>query len=434
MTSNNASTLQLPVPRFWPELRSEPQYGIAGKYMQLIEPESEADPVGLLVDFIVKFGSVVGSGPHFRVEATRHPLNLFALLVGATADGRKGTIDGHGRAFFKRVGQLTRERRGAHGVVVSEESTARLNVQSGLSSAEGLISAVRDPVESDEKVIDEGVEDKRLCIVESEFSSVLKRMEREDNTLSAVLRDAWDGKDLQTLTKHCPQLATRPHISLIAHSTPDELRRYLRRTEQVNGFINRFLITCVRRSKELPSGGDVDFLDASLEPLIKDVTEIASEVFSIGDFEIRRTAAANELWHESYHDLTTGVPGLVGATIARGAPLVLRLACIFALLDWCLEIDVRHLEAALALWEYCEGSARYVFADTLGDPIADTILPALRRALDSGLTRTEISALFNRNKSEDEINAALEVLEKCRLARHEKRSGAGRPAEIWLAT
>ena len=57
----------------------------------------------------------------------------------------------------------------------------------------------------------------------------------------------------------------------------------------------------------------------------------------------------------------------------------MRLALIYALLDQAEAIDVVHLEAGLAVWQYCEASARYIFGDLLGDPAADLILQTLRR-------------------------------------------------------
>ena len=70
-------------------------------------------------------------------------------------------------------------------------------------------------------------------------------MERQGNTLSAVLRDAWDHGNLRTLIKNNPNRATGAHISLIGHVTDDELRRYLDRTEMANGLANRLIFVCV---------------------------------------------------------------------------------------------------------------------------------------------------------------------------------------------
>ena len=46
-----------------------------------------------------------------------------------------------------------------------------------------------------------------------------------------------------------------PMSPSIGHITVEELRRNLTETETSNGFANRFLWCCVRRSKLLPEGG-----------------------------------------------------------------------------------------------------------------------------------------------------------------------------------
>src|SRR5947209_2408381 len=40
-------------------------YGLAGDIVRAIEPHSEADPVGLLLQALVMFGNVVGRCPYF---------------------------------------------------------------------------------------------------------------------------------------------------------------------------------------------------------------------------------------------------------------------------------------------------------------------------------------------------------------------------------
>lgn len=141
-------------------------------------------------------------------------------------------------------------------------------VLNGLSSGEGLIHAVRDPVVSRDKtgekvVLDDGVEDKRLLVMEPELAGVLKVMSREGNTLSPVIRQAWDEGTLQTLTKNSPTRATDAHVSIVGHVTKAELLRHLTETEAANGFANRFLWLLVKRSKELPFGGALHEEDTS---------------------------------------------------------------------------------------------------------------------------------------------------------------------------
>ena len=52
-------------------------------------------------------------------------------------------------------------------------------------------------------------------------------MERDGNSLSGVLRDAWDGKDLAPMTKGNRIRATAPHVGIVGHVTQNELLRNL---------------------------------------------------------------------------------------------------------------------------------------------------------------------------------------------------------------
>jgi hypothetical protein len=98
------------------------------------------------------------------------------------------------------------------------------------------------------------------------------------------------------------------------------------------------------------------------------------------------TEEALDGWSAAYPELSAERPGLVGAVIARAEAQVVRIALIFALLDRRDAIALEHLEAAMAVWAYCEASALRIFGDSLGDPVADDILRAIRQSGDNGMT------------------------------------------------
>ena len=400
-------------PTPWPSLAAAALYGLAGDIVRTIEPASEADPAALLMQTLVAFGNLIGRTAHFHAEADTHYLNEFAVLVGKTAKGRKGASWGRVRAVAEAV----------------DPDWARDRVLSGLSSGEGLIEAVRDAQRDREgEVVAPAVADKRLLAYEGEFASVLKQNERRGNTISVNLRHAWDGRPLGTLTRN-PLRATAAHVSLIGHCTASELIRLLSDTESANGFGNRILWVCVKRSKVLPDGGSLDpEMLASLQRRVREAVDFARDVG-----EMRRDASARELWHRVYGPLSEGKPGLAGSLTARAEAHVMRLACLYALMDRSCLVEVEHLSAALALWEYVEGSVRYVWGDSLGDPVADEILRNLRARAD-GLNRTKIRDLFHRHRSAEDIGRALAVLAEYGLARRENRETDGRPCEVWLAT
>lgn len=404
----------------WPELHSKALHGLAGEIVNAIKPETESDPVAILIQLLVFFGNAIGRNAHFQIEDTKHHANLFVCLVGASSRARKGTSEGRVRAMMREVDQEWEDNR----------------IKSGLSSGEGFINEVRDELkkwnikEKQFEVVEPAIVDKRLLVVEPEFASVLDVKERRNNTLSSQIRRAYDGGTLATMTKASPIKATNPHISIVAHITEAELRGRLTRTDAANGFANRILFPCVRRSQSLPFGGKP--VQEKISPLIGRLREAVACAKQVG--RMLMDQEAQDLWREAYERLTVDQPGLLGAVTARAEAQTLRLAMIYALLDGTGTIGKLHIQAAIAVWEYCETSAARIFGSLLGDDVADEILSALQQVGSKGLTRTEIRDLFGRNRSAERIATALGLLLTRGRAKAEIRSTEGRPSEVWIAT
>jgi hypothetical protein len=398
-------------------------HGLAGNIVGAIDPHTEADRVAILVQFLAACGNAIGRGPYFAVEATRHYPILNVVLVGETAKGRKGTA-------WERVRGLMR---------MADPQWADENIESGLSSGEGLIWAVRDPILRKEPIkekgkitghvevtADDGVTDKRRLVIEPEFAKVLRVASREGNTLSATVREAWDSGRLRIMTKNSPAVATGAHVTIVGHVTKDELLRNLSETEAANGFANRFLWVCAKRSKYLPEGGGL----VDLAPLADELRASLDFARELGDTDIPRDETARKIWVAVYADLSTGRPGMTGAVLGRAEAQVMRLALVYAFLDRSETIQGAHLRAALALWEYVERSVQYVFGESTGDRVADSILAWLRGA-PAGLTRTEINHNFRRHVPAIRIDAALEALRRHGLASVSTEPSGGRPVGRW---
>jgi len=391
------------VVRSWPApIGPAALVGPIGEAVDLIAPHTESDPAAVLVQTLIGFGNVVGRNPYWRVEADDHHTNLFGVLVGKSGAGRKGTSWGHARGTLRAIDP-------------SWDADRQL---SGLSSGEGLIAAVQDDAEQ---------RDKRLMVVEPEFARVLRGARREGNTLSAIIRQCWDSGSLRVATRTAPLAAKGAHISMIAHITEDELTRELGNTDVLNGFANRFLWVCVRRSRVLPLGGRFD--DVNIAPLTRRLQAAAGQARGAG--RLRLTRGAERLWVASYEALSDGRPGLYGAATGRAEAQTMRLALVYALAEEQSAIDEHHLRAALEVWRYCSDSARYLFGAAAGDHIADTILALIDEHNEA--TRTQIRDALGRNATAERITAALGSLEAggvielvpTRLAR------PGRPAETW---
>ncbi len=220
-------------------------------------------------------------------------------------------------------------------------------------------------------------------------------------------------------------IATNPHISVIGHITGVELQAKLDQTELANGFANRFLVVAARRSKKLPEGGRVS--DSQFHLLSETLGTILEFARSIR--EMTRDQEATELWRNVYNDLSEGRPGLLGAVTSRAEAHVVRLSMIYALLDESSVIRREHLEAALAVWDYCDRSAEYLMGGRVGHRDGDLVLTALREH--GPMDRTAISALFGRHKRAEELDRFRDLLVRLDLITYEMQETKGRTREVW---
>ena len=224
--------------------------------------------------------------------------------------------------------------------------------------------------------------------------------------------------------------ATGAHVSIVGHITADELRAELTATDTANGFANRFLFVAVKRSKLLPFGGDAED-PAEKQAFADRLRDLAARARTRD--RITMTDDAKAMWARVYPELSEGAAGLHGAVTARAEAQVIRLALVYALLDAADQIGAPHLLAAIALWQYCDQTASYIFGASLGDRIADEIMRGLETAGAVGLTRNELRNAFNRHVPSDRIGAALELLRSRNLAERVETviATGGRPAEVW---
>ncbi|MFJ9536631.1 hypothetical protein ACIRPX_05170 [Streptomyces sp. NPDC101225] len=400
-------------PAPWPALPPEAFYGLPGEIVQAIEPHTEADPAAMLFTLYAAAGAMIGHRPHVLTGGVEHGAKVWPLIIGRTAGGVKGTS----------WAEVRRVLRAADSLFVAS------HVMGGLSSAEGLIYQVRDSEgdDPDGDHFDPGVADKRLLIVESEFASVLAQGKRDGNTLLPLVRQAWDGGSLRTMTVRS-KVATDPHIVIIGHITPTELRMKLAESERAGGTMNRFLPVLSRRSKLLPDGGNL--ADGDLKALGASLASVIAQAATVG--RMVRTVEAAEYWQDLYGRLAGDHmdDGQVAQVVARAAPQVLRMSVTAALLCGERRIDLPHLQAAEAMWSYVEESAWHVFGSMSGNPDLERIKSFVDAAGTQGVTRDEIRIkCFGKHKKKRELDQLVSELLPLGYEVTERR-GRGRPAMV----
>jgi hypothetical protein len=194
------------------------------------------------------------------------------------------------------------------------------------------------------------------------------------------------------------------------------------------------LYTCTDRSKLLPEGGEFDPADiAALGTKTREVMEAArfrGRIVVAEDAKPRWAEFYNAVEAPSqYHD------GLLGHLTARAAPQALRLSLLYALLDGADQITKPHVQAGIAVWQFCEDSARYIFTVRTSDHTADEIIAAVERARPDGVSRTDLlHNTFDRHIKAHDLTRALNKLEADGKIRCEmQKQLRGRTVEMWFA-
>jgi hypothetical protein len=393
----------------WPAPpKSAAFHGLAGGIVEVLGRDSEADPAALLCDGLVFFGNAVGSSPHVQVASDRHGANLFLVCVGDTAKGRKGLAFNQSKQLFR---------------LVDREWTENCIV-TGLSSGEGLSYAVSGKT----NLVGDGPVP-RLLVYEPEFGSTLRMMLRQGNTLSPVLRQAWDSTPLGVLTRKEPLKAAASHVSVIANITRPELRDLLTHRDVYGGLVNRFLLAGTHRKGEHPDFGGTP--DSSLEPLAKKIRLAMKQARRTKALEL--SGRGRDQWRDMYRILSAGGSGFLDAIISRAEPQVLRLAAIYTLLDGCGRIDREHLDAAMAVWQFCRQSAEIIFTTKQRSSLEEQIRQLLVNSPE-GMTLTQLSAAFSNHKTHESIARVLANLEQGGRACKNRVKTNGRPADLWFST
>ena len=382
-------------------------YGLIGQAAEAGSEGSEANRFAIAANVIAYLSAAIGRAPYLSVGDTRHHARLFFLHVGRSGLGRKGDA----AALVTRIDAALRK---------LDLKVAPKIHRGGLSSKEGLIALIQDSCGEGEDTV-AGIDDKRLLVRESEFANVLQQRHRSGNTLSMALRDAWDGVDMKPATRTTPLGVTDPHISIAAAVTPGELRAMLGKQDLTNGFANRFLIFWAERTGQepFPRATDQETVDIFAQEFKRVIEYCHGHYIGQNDTILMKFSPdAAELYAKLYkgelEDRTHGER--INALLERRAPMLLRLAMIFALTDLQTILEVKHINAALGWVRYYVDSVKFIFASGADEAKVAEVQEAAGKILDylsshGKSTRTELTRdCFKNHAPRDVIDSALDEL------------------------
>lgn len=402
-------------PSLRPDLHPAALHGVAGEFVRLATEESEASPVAVLMSFLTYIGVELGKGAHFIVSADMHAPSLFSVIVGMSGAARKGLSMGPALLLHRKLTE-----RGW--------LTSKHEANASLSSGEGLLEPINDEPGKKKLTEDEllALADKRLFLLDQEFGGSLSASKRGVNTLTATIRKLWDGHDISTLVRNNPLKVTDPHVGIVANITQNELDRRMPSHEVFTGFANRFCWALIYPTRRVPvpkelDGVQFDGIVDYLHSLLTYNQVVGGQLW----FDKEAAGYWEMLYERFYENRSSG-----SAAVDRGDAITLRLALLYALLDGCDHIGLKHLGAAVAVWLYCYESARILFpAEDIGS--WGNVIYSLLETKGS-LTRTEIHRALNNNGSKHQLDAELSTLIAVGKVLEEKRTGGvGRPAKVY---
>ncbi len=382
-------------------------YGLVGDIARAGSNNTEANPYAVAAAMLSYLGAAVGRGPYMPIGDDWNHARLFMVHVGRSSRGRKGTA----KKLIFRINDAVKSK--------NEFLVPQVH-RGGLSTREGLALMIHDGYKDGKNEVP-AIDDKRLLVVESEFANILHQSKRDGNTLSAALRDAWDGTSIRPAVKTCRVWASDPHIGIIGDVTPSELRELMNTRELTNGFANRFIFFWAEGDKVIPfpkyTPKDVIETLADRVALILRFAgadrHVDKDVMRM-DFSPEAASLYARLYKGELRDRSAGehITGLLD----RRAPVLLRLAMLFALTDQTSIIAVEHITASMAWVRYWVDSVKFIFQSASDEAGAAATTDTAQRIFvyltERGqATRTELSkGCFGGHVNKTTLDKALDEL------------------------
>ena len=397
VTEEMAKAAQIPPPP--PEMF----YGPLGQIALAIGKVTEFDPAGTYASLLCCVGNALSRAAIFRMGSHIFPPIDNVALVGETSDARKSTTMAH-----------------AVDTVVHLDPSWYDRTRPDAATGEWIVEQIHDPQTKsvflkrekkwEEQPSHPGIDDKRLLINYDEMLVMITKGKREGCSLIPTIRQAWDCRKLQPGSKNTAAKVNHPRVSILAGTTPTDLRKHFPPEWLEDGTANRFLWILIRVMPPQPDGGPtaVEHCPDQIKQLQEVFDRFSGQVTPI---QMQCTQAFIDRWREIYVNLKKrGAYKISHRTEAH----VLRAAETLALCDNHTEMDLPHLNAAVAYCNYSSECARAIFYPQKISEEAQQIIEFLRDRGAAGATRSEIfRRVFQGHvKAKDLINCLKETLQE----------------------
>ena len=401
-----------------PSLAPAVYHGPVGRYLELLDGNTEAHPAAIGALLLSHLGVLIGHRFEAHIGTHRHPPVVWVAIVGPSSVGAKGTAEDDAERLVDAV----------------DPGFYRQHSLAGVGSGENLVRSIRDvdPASNEPPV------EKDRLIADAELAAMFKVAGREGSVLSEYLRKAYDSKLLRhsSNTAGTVLASARSYMVNIAGAiTPVDLARVTSEADTANGWLNRFGFVWAEAVATLPRGGrrQDDAIGVLAAEIVDGVGTSRQPLAVNGVQAVEPDDSFWERWDPVYDSLRFPAGDTVESRLAgRYINHACRVALVYAVLDGSKRLTGAHLAAALGWVDYFRGTVAKVFAHPAGDP--GKLLVALRDAGEEGLTFTEQSVLFHRHRDTDQLAGIRGELERKGLAVTVEDRTTQRPTSRTYAT
>ena len=432
--------------------------GLLGDVTRACCDHTEAVPVAVATYMLAWFSAHIGRTRYMMIGDEQRWLNNFFLLVGSSGAGKGVSGKGPARIYYRVHDCLQVLFRSAFDAGRGEglKQCPQLQVHNGgLSSGEGLGFALDDGTDS--PIPGRMITDKRLLVIEGEMANVLCNMSRQGNTLSAQLRNVYDGIDIKPMTKRDRVSVSDPYVCLLGNITPDELLKFDEdRLQSLNGLLNRMMILWTQPQKLVPRHATMkdDTLSGFSGIIAEHIIRARNGRFETHWKKVRLqaepllfTESADNLWDKSYSRLVNQPYSKRIEPLVRRHRLHARLmAGLLALFQGHEVVTREDMKGALDWVEFARQSIVFCYRTQAEQRKAEAIHTRAKKILygihvlykkNGTCTRTDIHNFCQRKLRRDQLTEALELLLNLvppLIQQEYRRLESGRNIPVYLPT
>ena len=399
-------------------------HGLLGEFVNIAHPTTEASKELILYEMLPILGAMLGCAYYLPFGSDKHFPSLFTLTIARTSDG-KGQALSHCENAAEAL----------------DASWANTNIHSNPVSGEGLVRMLAgSKLRMDSRR-------NRVALTIAEMSSYFNAQARENSTLSAILRNAYDGKPQETFRSDAKKShdAREYILGLCGMITPKELRKVMPNVDWSNGAANRFLWNIGMADKKLSrSPARPDFSEWVKK--VGHLLTLNAQVEESGETAIDYTKQGQETWDDWFYSLPKRDDDILSESQARVAANCARVANLYAQLDerrldspkWTVALHPKHVEAGIEIVGRSRQSVEWYLTQHLGEQgkaayddihkLKAAMLKAVRDGK-AGLTGHDIAQLFRRKSLEERDGICLQA--GLKASRLERPQGGGKPGIIW---